>query len=711
MYTTAEGSIMKAPTNRIFTPARIVALVLIAVLALGLTYLRFQPDATMVTVPAGAKAGDLILEPGTYETEKGSYKADIGTLVVPENRADPDSRLIALPVVRIKAKSDHPAEPIFRLEGGPGITNMEFDKASRFAEKHDVVLVGYRGVDGSVVLDAPEVESALARSADFLGEESFAAYADAFKAAAKRYRAEGIDLAGYTLTAQVDDLEAARAALGYDRINLVSESAGTRTAMIYSWRYPRSIYRSVMIGVNPPGNFMWDPKTTDELIARYSALYAKEPDAGKRSGDLAATMRQTVSDMPDRWLFLPLKKGNVRAASFFGMMESTTKAGPFSAPLVLDSWLSVAEGDSSGLWMTSLVTELLFPKMFAWGQWAAAGRIDAQAAREYFSSNGKNDDSNIGFAASSYLWAGGKLADAFPADPNEDEYRHLRTSQTQTLLISGELDFSTPPQMAATQLLPYLPNGHQVVLKGIAHTGSSWNDQTEAGSTLVNTFFDSGQVDDSLYEPAKVDFTPDTKFTTLAKYVLGIMVGVALLAVISLLWMALRVRKRGKFGGKASSVLRSLYPIVLGLGGWFLGALVALTALPRVPINDELLVALSVGLPVAFGIWLAWADRDWSAGAGATGFAATVGGALVGAWLGFNATTEFLAIATAIVGATLGANLPLILLDILRTDDPEVAGLGEHASPTIHVMPSGHGPQQGDSGRSTTRSGATAREV
>jgi hypothetical protein len=55
-------------------------------------------------------------------------------------------------VTRIKARSEHPSEPIFRLEGGPGMT-MEFSKASRFADDHDVVLVGYRGVDGSVRLD------------------------------------------------------------------------------------------------------------------------------------------------------------------------------------------------------------------------------------------------------------------------------------------------------------------------------------------------------------------------------------------------------------------------------------------------------------------------------------------------------------------------------------------------------------------------------
>ena len=52
----------------------------------------------------------------------------------------------------------------------------------------------------------------------------------------------------------------------------MSESAGTRVAMIYAGRYPKSIHRSVMIGVNPPGNFIWDPKTTDEQIDRYARL-------------------------------------------------------------------------------------------------------------------------------------------------------------------------------------------------------------------------------------------------------------------------------------------------------------------------------------------------------------------------------------------------------------------------------------------------------
>ena len=124
---------MEAPTSRIFTPARLIALAVIAVLGGVLAYIRFAPGSDAVSVPAGAKAGDLILHRCDYATEQGDYPADCGTLVVPENRANPQSRLIALPVTRIRARSEHPGEPIFHLEGGPGITNMKFRNASRFA--------------------------------------------------------------------------------------------------------------------------------------------------------------------------------------------------------------------------------------------------------------------------------------------------------------------------------------------------------------------------------------------------------------------------------------------------------------------------------------------------------------------------------------------------------------------------------------------------
>ena len=119
-----EGIVVKA--KRIYTPSRIVALVVIGVMLLGLVYIRFAPGDAAVSVPQGAHAGQLTMHSCTYSTEKGGYSADCGTLVVPENRADPRSRLIALPVTRILVRSSHPLAPIFHLNGGPGRTNMTF---------------------------------------------------------------------------------------------------------------------------------------------------------------------------------------------------------------------------------------------------------------------------------------------------------------------------------------------------------------------------------------------------------------------------------------------------------------------------------------------------------------------------------------------------------------------------------------------------------
>ena len=645
---------------------RIAGLALIALLTLGLGYLHFSGGSKSVSVPAGAHAGQLTLNSCTYNTEKGAYRADCGTLVVPENRADPQSRLIALPVTRIRARSQHPGTPVFRLEGGPGRTNMKYSRASRIAGNHDVVLVGYRGVDGSVQLNCPEVESALEHSADFLGKKSLHAYTQAFRSCAKRLQADGVDLAGYGLPQRVDDLEAARKGLGYHQIDLVSESVGTRTAMIYSWRYPNAIHRSVMIGVNPPGHFLWNPQTTDEQLRKYAALCAKDDSCRKRTGDLAASLKQTAENVPGHWWFLPIRKGNARIAGFYGLMETTSEAAPLSGPITLNAWLSAAHGDSSGLWFESLLAQFAFPQSFVWGELASVGRADARAAKRYYSSNAHRRGSLIGNPGTDFLFAGGGLVDAWPANPTENQYTHVRTSNVETLLIGGTLDFSTPPQVATKELLPYLPNGQQVVLADLGHADSFWNEQPKASTRLLNTFLDSGKVDDSLYMHQAVDFTPDVTQTALGKGLGWAMMSFALLVPLSLLLMWRRVHKRGGFGRKASAALRSVYLLVLGLGGWLTGLMIVLVAFPRVPLADPLLAVLSIGTPIALGTYLAWINPNRPARATIIGIAVATAGAFVGAWLGFHATSGLLAAITTIIGAAVGANLGLIALDAAR---------------------------------------------
>ncbi len=101
------------------------------------------------------------------------------------------------PVIRIHATGGSPAEPIFWLEGGPGVSNMGFKPPPELLANHDFVMVGYRGVDGSSVLNCPESVRAL-RISNPLSDESLAKLSEALGQCAARLQAEGVDLDGYT---------------------------------------------------------------------------------------------------------------------------------------------------------------------------------------------------------------------------------------------------------------------------------------------------------------------------------------------------------------------------------------------------------------------------------------------------------------------------------------------------------------------------------
>ena len=593
-------------------------------------------------------------------------------------------------MTRILSTSSDTAEPIFHLEGGPGITNMEFPGASRLTDGHDVVLVGYRGVDGSSVLDCPEVEASVKSATDVTDTDALDSMAAAFSDCATRLVDEGVDLDGYSLPQRVDDFEAVRTALGYERINLQSESVGTRTAMIYAWRYPESLHRSVLIAVNPPGHFMWYPDTTDDQLAMYGELCAADPVCRDRTDDLVASMRDTSADMPDRWLWLPIQEGNVKAGSLWGLFETTDDAAPLYAPSTLDSWLSAADGDASGFWLLSFVADVAFPEAFVWGEYAATGILDAEVITAYYAAGG-DPGSILGNAATDFSWAGGGLSTAWPASPDYDEYRQVQPSDVESLIVSGTLDFSTPSRFATEEFLPSLSNGQQVLLEGFGHTDDFWAYQPNATEDLLMTFFDSGQVDDSAFVPQVVDFEVDgPSHATMAKVLLGVFIGVAFLAGVLLFWMWRRVRSVGRFGPNGSAWLRSLAPLALGLGAWFAALLIVMPLWPATPLDSAPVAVFSMGLAIGVGLYLAWADRRVEVNDRRLGLAAAVGGALIGAWLSFSAVPGLVAVIATILGAALAGNLALIVLDIVsgrndETDSTTMIDLTEAEVDTPHA--------------------------
>jgi pimeloyl-ACP methyl ester carboxylesterase len=493
------------------------------------------PKEAPITVPPGAQAGDLVgLEPCTYEAGDLEYAADCGTLVVPENRSDPRSRLIALPVLRFRATGSDPAEPIVKLGGGPGKSNMQTGIVPWFVENHDVVLVGYRGVDGTVTLHCPEVSHLLkSLPVDLLDDAALDALNAAYARCGQRLQKSGVDTAGYTVAEVVEDVEAARVGLGYERINLLSDSYGTNVARIYAYLYPESIYRSAMIAVDAPGATVHEPSVVDEQLRYYARLCAQDARCSARTDDLAETVRSVSRDMPRRWLFLPVNAGLVKVATVQFLASTNEAAQTF------DVWLAAAEGDPSGMAMLTLLGPRIFATASVWGDNAAKRTSlgDYDLARDY---RAELDP------PASIIGSPGTIvaveSTGWPTFLIPEEVRRIQPSDVETLLVSGSIDLNTPAQFARDQLLPSLSKGQQVILSEYGH-GEYLSAQPEASKQLLNSFYDSGVADDSLFTYHPVDFHVGLGYPTLAKLGLAAVV-LVIGGVTAFVWFTVRRAQR-----------------------------------------------------------------------------------------------------------------------------------------------------------------------
>jgi len=236
--------------------------------------------------------------------------------------------------------------------------------------------------------------------------------------------------------------------------------------------------------------------------------------------------------MPKRWFIFPVDRDAVLFATFMGLYSVDGAASTF------DIWLAAAQGDYSGMALITGAFGFMLPSDFAWGDSASkalSSDYDFDPTVDYVAevTPGPN---LLGSPGSSMGWAG---APEWPANKIPDEYRTAQVSSVETLMLSGTLDVSTPAQNAREQLLPLLENGEQVVLSEFAHTGDLYYLQREATRHLLTTFFDTGEIDASLYQPNTVNFKPSWGFPLIAKLALA---GVVLALVISLLLLRFLVR-------------------------------------------------------------------------------------------------------------------------------------------------------------------------
>ncbi|HSB02707.1 MAG TPA: alpha/beta hydrolase [Anaerolineales bacterium] len=453
------------------------------------------------TVPEGAQTGNSIgLEKCNFRP-RGSekqYAAECGTLVAPENWEKADSRPITLPVVRIPARGPDPAQPVFFLQGGPGGSNLSWEPPNWILKNHDVVMVGYRGADGAVVLACPEAIALIQAhmGKDLLSEQARSEYAVAVKQCATAHTEAGVDLSGYTIPSVVKDLEAARIALGYDRINLFSESYGTRVAQIYAYMYPDSLHRLVLIGVNTPGHFIWDPAVFDEMIGHISELCAQDASCSSRTSDFAQTMYAINHNMPKRWLETNIDPDTVRYGTHMLLFSNRTM------PMVFDAYLAAAEGDPSRLAIINrMATQKPFDPILG-DNLSKGGTMDQDKYHGIESISLGN--SIMGAPLSEIIWP--MVAD-WPIELVPKNLREFQESDVEMLLVNGTVDFSTPPT-ALEEAKPYYHNAQMVLLAEFSHVGDVLDLQPKAFERLITSYYDTGVADASSFVYQPLSFKP-----------------------------------------------------------------------------------------------------------------------------------------------------------------------------------------------------------
>lgn len=491
----------------------------------------------VLAVPQGAQAGDLTgWQACEFQADgsKTKYAAECGTLVVPENWEKAGSRLIALPVVRIPASGTNPAHPVFFLQGGPGEANLSWSPPAWLLKNHAVVMVGYRGVEGAVVLSCPEVNRLMKAHTgkDSFSEQTRTEGVAAVQQCAATHQAAGVDLAGYTIPGVIEDLEATRTALGYAKINLFSLSYGTRIAQIYAYRHPDSLHRLVLIGVNTPGHFIWDRAALDQMIERISALCRKDATCRNRTSNFAQTLYEVNHNMPKRWLFFNIDPDTVRVGAH-GMFFSTTMM-----PLIFDAYLVAGAGDPSGLTMLNLLARLMPFDPIIGDQLSKAGSADLGKYGGIESVSLGN--SIMGAPLAEAVWP---MAAGWPIALIPQELREFQESDVEMLLINGTVDFSTPPT-ALAEAKAYFHKAQMVLLPEFSHVGDVMTLQPAALERLITSYYDTGVADASGYVYQPLSFKPSMSLPVIAKLLVAAMIVLPALLILGIVWAVRRIRRR-----------------------------------------------------------------------------------------------------------------------------------------------------------------------
>jgi len=454
---------------------------------------------------AECKSPRLELKPGKITCRTKEYQGMHGTLYVPQDRTKPDSVTIELPVVVVKSLSRNPDYPIFQFTGGPGISNI--NPAEHVDESdlvnHDVVEVGYRGVDGEPQLKHPLFDE-IFRTPDFLSQTGLKEIGRKFAEACTSLTAAGIDVRQYNILNVVDDMEAARTALGYEKINITGGSYGGAVVMVYCLRYPQSIHRAIMVEAAFPYDIAFGkPAELDARLNHINELWKKNAEAVKRSPDIVQTIRNVLAKLPKEYNGMPIDRSKVKLMTSFGITNQRSYAN-----MVFDAYVSAEKGDFSSIAAMCLMYEMFMDLIGHPGDLLAKTYSSVTDPDSDFVSELDDPNSIIGSPLSILAWGGFQYSD-WPVKSLVKEHPPTQTSSVETLIFYGSKQTG---ESFRNRYEANFKNAHWVILDDLGHM-DIWTITAEGTQHLMSRFLNEGIVDASKFgRIPDWDFTPQATF-------------------------------------------------------------------------------------------------------------------------------------------------------------------------------------------------------
>jgi pimeloyl-ACP methyl ester carboxylesterase len=393
-----------------------------------------------------------------------------GKLTVFEDRKTRTGRTIDLNVVVLPAFDQKTkAEPVFDLAGGPGASSTaaaDFyaGPGKVYRRRHDVVCVDQRGTGKSNQLAIPRKKT----PSYYLSEM----YPVDYVREMRHELEQRADLTKYTTSIAMDDLDDVRAWLGYDRINLVGGSYGTRAALVYIRQHPEHVHSAILLAVAPTDLKM--PLHHAESAARAMDLLLGECE---RDAACHGAFPQIREDWKN--VLAQLEKQPARA-EYFPRDKSAPSTVEIQRGVFAEKIRTFMYGRDKAARIPLIVHHAAGGDFAPFLQQAIAPSIpDIVADGMYLSVTCAEDVPFISPEEAAKLTAGNpfgnyrvfqqtRACEMWPRGEIPTNFHELVSSDAPVLIFSGNLDPVTPPSYGE-EVAGHLPNSRHVIIPECAH--------------------------------------------------------------------------------------------------------------------------------------------------------------------------------------------------------------------------------------------------